>query len=51
MCKYFSQNLCELAHDVVTALVFGCLSVATPDNVEATLSQRCYSNVVAPTKI
>ena len=41
----------QLAHDVVTTFVFCCLLVATSDNVEATLSQRCLSDVVAPTKI
>ena len=41
----------QLAHDVVTTLVLGCLLVATSDNVEAMLLQRCLSDVVAPTKI
>ena len=30
---------------------FGCLFPATSDNVKTTLSQRCVSDVVAPTKI
>ena len=41
----------QLAHDVETTLVFGCLLVATSDNVGAMLSQRYLSDVVAPTKI
>ena len=41
----------QLAHDFVTTLVFGCLLVATSDNVETKLSQRYLSDAVAPTKI
>ena len=33
-------KLSQLALDDVTTLVFGCLLVATSDNVEATLSQN-----------
>ena len=40
----------QLAHDVVTTLDFGCILVATSDNVVTTLSQRCVSNVVTITK-
>ena len=41
----------QLAHDVVTTLLFGCLLVATSDSVKPTLSQHCPPEVVAPTKI
>ena len=43
-------KLCELAHDVVTTLGFGCILVATSDNVVTILSQRCVSDVVITTK-
>ena len=45
------SNETQLAHDVVTTLVFGCLLVATLENVESTLSQHCLSDVAAPAKI
>ena len=40
----------QLAHDVVTTLGFGCILVATLDNIVTTLSQRCVSGVVTTTK-
>ena len=40
----------QLAHNVVRTLSFGCILVATLDNVVTTLSQRCVSEVVATTK-
>ena len=40
----------QLGHDVVTTLGFGCILVATSDNVVTTLSQRCVSDVVTTTK-
>ena len=40
----------QLAHDVVTTLGFGCILVATSDNVVTTLSQRCVSDVITTTK-
>ena len=49
--KVVATLLSQLAQDVVTTLVFGCVLVATSDNGEATLSQRCLSDAVAPTKI
>ena len=45
---YFSY---QLAHDVVTTLACGCFFVTTLENAEATLSQHCVFDVVAPTKI
>ena len=45
------DSLTQLAHNVVTTLIFGCLLVATLDNVKAALSQRSLSDVVALTKI
>ena len=42
--------LSQLAHNVVTTLGFGCILVATSDNVVITMSQRCVSDVVTTTK-
>ena len=42
--------LLQLAHDVVTTLSFGCILVATSDNVVTTLSQHCVSDVITTTK-
>ena len=44
----FTDLLTQLAHEVVTTLGFGCILVATSDNVVTTLSQSCH-NVVFPT--
>lgn len=41
----------QLSQDVVTALAFDCLFVATLDNMEATFSQPSILDVVDPTKI
>ena len=49
--EIFKSNGSQPAHGVVAKLVFGCLLVTTSDNVQATLSQRCLFDVVAPTKI
>ena len=43
-------NNTQLAHDVVATLDFGCILVATPDNVVTTLSQHCVSDVITTTK-
>ena len=40
----------QLAHDVVATLGFGCILVATLDNVVTTLSQHCVSDVITTTK-
>ena len=40
----------QLTQDVVTTLGFGCILVATSDNVVTTLSQRCVSDLVTTTK-
>ena len=40
----------QLARDVVTTLSFGCILVATSDNVFTTLSQRCVPDFVTTTK-
>ena len=40
----------QLARDVVTTLGFGCILVATLDNVVTTLSQRFFSDIVTTTK-
>ena len=40
----------QLAHDVVATLGFGCILVATSDNVLTTLSQHCVSDVITTTK-
>ena len=45
----YRKTYSQLAHDVVTTLVFGCRLVATPDNVEATLSERCVSECLKNT--
>ena len=49
-----AKNKCsaatQLAHDVVTTLGFGCILVATSDNVVTTLLQRYVSNVITTTK-
>ena len=45
------KGITQLAHDVKKTLDFGCLLVATSDNVKATLWQRCLCEIVAPTKI
>ena len=39
----------QLAQDVVTTLGFGCILVATSDNVVTTLLQRCVFDVGFPT--
>ena len=54
-CPYYLKEVYEyppsqLAHDVVTTLDFGCILVATSDNVVTTLSQRFVSDVVTTTK-
>ena len=40
----------QLTQDVVTTLGFGCILVATSDNVVTTLSQCSVSDVVTTTK-
>ena len=40
----------QLARDVARTLGFGCILVATSDNVVKMLSERCVSNVVTTTK-
>ena len=40
----------QLAHDVVATLGFGCILVATSDNVVTTLSQHCVSDPTTTTK-
>ena len=40
----------QLAHDVVATLGFGCILVATPDDVVTTLSQHCVYDVITTTK-
>ena len=40
----------QLAHGVVTTLGFGCILVATSDNVVTTLSQRYGCDVITTTK-
>ena len=46
----YERSCTQLAHVVVTTLDFGCILVATSDNVVTTLSQRCVSDVVTTTK-
>ena len=48
--NYALVNNNQLAHDVVTTLGFGCILLATLDNVVTTLPQRCVSDVVTTTK-
>ena len=48
--KYDSAELTQLAHDVVATLGFGCILVATSDNVVTMLSQHCVSDVITTTK-
>ena len=36
----------QLAHNAVATLAFGCILVATSDNVVTTMSQRFVSDVV-----
>ena len=45
-----NSGLSQLAHDVVATLGFGCILVATSDNVVTTLSQHCVSDVITKTK-
>ena len=40
----------QLAYNVVVTLGFGCILVATSDNVVTTLSQYCVSDVITTTK-
>ena len=40
----------QLAHDVVTTLGFGCVLVATSNNIVTTLLQDSVSTVVTTTK-
>ena len=46
----YHEIFTQPAHDLVTTLGFGCILVATSDNVVTTLSQRCVSDVVTTTK-
>ena len=48
--KGYEKLSTQLAHDVVATLGFGCILVATSDNVVTTFSQRCVSDVVTTTK-
>ena len=48
--EYFSNTfIAQLAHDVVATLGFGCILVATSDNVVTTLLQRRVFDVGFPT--
>ena len=48
-CKFRLKGLSQLAHDVGATLGFGCILVATSDNV-VTLSQHRVSDVITTTK-